>query len=117
LLEVDVTRHLRSRCGLDVRRLVLVAPRGYCAGVERAVNVVEEALARWGPPIYVRKQIVHNAHVVGDWERRGAVFVESEEEVPAGAHVVSPPTATARRCTSAPGRAACNRLTRSARSF
>jgi 4-hydroxy-3-methylbut-2-enyl diphosphate reductase len=65
----------------------LVAPRRYCAGVERAVNMVE-ALARWGPPIYVRKQIVHNAHVVDDLERRGAVFLESEEEGPAGAHVV-----------------------------
>jgi 4-hydroxy-3-methylbut-2-en-1-yl diphosphate reductase len=71
-----------------VRRLLLVAPRGYCAGVARAVEAVEEALARWDAPVYVRKQIVHNRHVVGDLERRGAVFVESEEEVPAGARVV-----------------------------
>jgi 4-hydroxy-3-methylbut-2-enyl diphosphate reductase len=71
-----------------VRRLVLVAPRGYCAGVERAVDVVEEALARWGEPIYVRKQIVHNRHVVRDLERRGAIFVESEEDAPAGARLV-----------------------------
>jgi 4-hydroxy-3-methylbut-2-en-1-yl diphosphate reductase len=71
-----------------VRRLVLVAPRGYCAGVERAVDAVEEALSRWGPPIYVRKQIIHNAHVVRDLERRGAIFVDSEEEVPCGARVV-----------------------------
>jgi 4-hydroxy-3-methylbut-2-en-1-yl diphosphate reductase len=79
-----------------VKRLVLVAPRGYCAGVERAVEVVEEALARWGRPIYVRKQIVHNMHVVCDLEGRGAIFVESEEDVPLGgrlvfsAHGVSP---------------------------
>jgi 4-hydroxy-3-methylbut-2-en-1-yl diphosphate reductase len=66
----------------------LAAPRGYCAGVERAVNTVEEALALWGPPIYVRKQIVHNVHVVRDLESRGAVFVESEAEVPVGARVV-----------------------------
>ncbi len=71
-----------------MRRLVLVAPRGYCAGVERAVDAVEEALSRWGPPIYVRKQIIHNAHVVRDLERRGAIFVDSEEEVPRGARVV-----------------------------
>jgi 4-hydroxy-3-methylbut-2-enyl diphosphate reductase len=79
-----------------VSRLVLVAPRGYCAGVERAVEVVEEALSRWGPPVYVRRQIVHNVHVVRDLEARGAIFVESEEEVPLGgrlvfsAHGVSP---------------------------
>jgi 4-hydroxy-3-methylbut-2-enyl diphosphate reductase len=67
---------------------VLVAPRGYCAGVERAVEVVEVVLERWGPPIYVRKQIVHNLHVVRDLESRGAVFVESEEDVPVGARIV-----------------------------
>jgi 4-hydroxy-3-methylbut-2-en-1-yl diphosphate reductase len=71
-----------------VRRLVLVAPRGYCAGVERAVDAVEDALSRWGPPIYVRKQIMHNVHVVRDLEGRGAIFVDSEEEVPHGARVV-----------------------------
>jgi 4-hydroxy-3-methylbut-2-enyl diphosphate reductase len=73
---------------ISVRRLLLVAPRGYCAGVERAVDVVEEALARWDEPIYVRKQIVHNRHVVRDLESRGAIFVESEEDVPAGARLV-----------------------------
>jgi 4-hydroxy-3-methylbut-2-enyl diphosphate reductase len=67
---------------------VLVAPRGYCAGVQRAVEAVELALGRWGPPIYVRKQIVHNRHVVLALERRGAIFVESEEDVPVGARVV-----------------------------
>jgi 4-hydroxy-3-methylbut-2-enyl diphosphate reductase len=73
---------------MRVRRLVLAAPRGYCAGVERAVNAVEVALDRWGPPIYVRKQIVHNRHVVRDLESRGAIFVESEEDAPVGARLV-----------------------------
>jgi 4-hydroxy-3-methylbut-2-enyl diphosphate reductase len=71
-----------------IKRLVLAAPRGYCAGVERAIETVEEALARWGAPIYVRKQIVHNVHVVRDLEDRGAIFVETEEEVPFGGRVV-----------------------------
>jgi 4-hydroxy-3-methylbut-2-en-1-yl diphosphate reductase len=86
LLETDTVSGQRARCG--VQRLVLVAPRGYCAGVERAVDAVEEALSRWGPPIYVRKQIVHNTHVVRDLESRGAIFVDSEEQVPLGAHVI-----------------------------
>ena len=74
--------------GRVVKRIVLASPRGYCAGVERAIDTVEEALALWGPPIYVRRQIVHNTHVMRDLERRGAVFVESEDEVPAGERVV-----------------------------
>ena len=69
-------------------RLILARPRGYCAGVERAVDTVERLLERHGPPIYVRKQIVHNLHVVRRLEGRGAIFVESEEEVPRGATVV-----------------------------
>ncbi len=69
-------------------RLILARPRGYCAGVERAVDTVERMLELHGPPIYVRKQIVHNLHVVRRLEERGAVFVESEEDVPAGARVV-----------------------------
>src|ERR1044071_3225934 len=71
-----------------VRRILLASPRGYCAGVERAVDTVEQALDLWGPPVYVRKQIVHNLHVVRDLEARGAVFVDSETEVPEGATVV-----------------------------
>jgi 4-hydroxy-3-methylbut-2-enyl diphosphate reductase len=71
-----------------VKRIVLASPRGYCAGVERAVETVERALEHRGAPVYVRKQIVHNAHVVRELEARGAVFVESEEEVPEGATVV-----------------------------
>jgi 4-hydroxy-3-methylbut-2-enyl diphosphate reductase len=69
-------------------KVLLAAPRGYCAGVERAVDAVERALRAHGAPVYVRKQIVHNAHVVRDLEDKGAVFVESETEVPAGAVVV-----------------------------
>lgn len=70
------------------RRVLLAAPRGYCAGVDRAVITVEKALELYGPPVYVRKQIVHNRHVVEDLERRGAIFVEETEEVPEGALVI-----------------------------
>ena len=68
--------------------VLLAAPRGYCAGVERAVDAVERALDRHGPPVYVRKQIVHNLHVVRDLESKGAIFVEELDEVPAGAVTV-----------------------------
>ena len=71
-----------------VKRVLLASPRGYCAGVERAVDTVERLLDLHGPPVYVRKQIVHNAHVVRDLEARGAIFVESESEVPEGETVV-----------------------------
>jgi 4-hydroxy-3-methylbut-2-enyl diphosphate reductase len=70
------------------RRVLLAAPRGYCAGVDRAVITVEKALELYGAPVYVRKQIVHNRHVVEDLERRGAIFVDETEEVPEGALVV-----------------------------
>jgi 4-hydroxy-3-methylbut-2-en-1-yl diphosphate reductase len=73
----------------DIRKRVLLArPRGYCAGVDRAVQTVEEALKLYGAPVYVRKQIVHNKHVVSTLEDRGAIFVEENEEVPEGATVV-----------------------------
>jgi 4-hydroxy-3-methylbut-2-enyl diphosphate reductase len=71
-----------------VKRVLLASPRGYCAGVERAVETVEQALEHYGAPIYVRKQIVHNIHVVRDLEARGAIFVDEETEVPAGATLV-----------------------------
>jgi 4-hydroxy-3-methylbut-2-enyl diphosphate reductase len=71
-----------------VERVLLASPRGYCAGVERAVETVERALEHYGAPVYVRKQIVHNIHVVRDLEARGAIFVEQETEVPEGATVV-----------------------------
>lgn len=70
------------------RELVLAAPRASCAGVERAIEVVERTLDRYGPPVYMRKQIVHNRHVVSELESRGAVCVDSLEEVPDGATVV-----------------------------
>ena len=79
-----------------VERVLLASPRGYCAGVERAVETVERALELYGAPVYVRKQIVHNAHVVRDLEERGAVFVDDEGDVPEGetmvlsAHGVAP---------------------------
>jgi 4-hydroxy-3-methylbut-2-enyl diphosphate reductase len=79
-----------------VERVLLASPRGYCAGVERAVETVERALELYGTPVYVRKQIVHNLHVVRELEQRGAIFVEDENEVPEGqtmvlsAHGVAP---------------------------
>jgi 4-hydroxy-3-methylbut-2-enyl diphosphate reductase len=79
-----------------VEKILLAAPRGYCAGVERAVDTVEQALSLYGTPVYVRKQIVHNLHVVRELEARGAIFVEDEADVPEGetmvlsAHGVAP---------------------------
>jgi 4-hydroxy-3-methylbut-2-enyl diphosphate reductase len=90
-------------------KLLLAAPRGYCAGVDRAVQTVERALELYGPPVYVRKEIVHNKHVVEQLQERGAVFVDQETEVPEGetvvfsAHGVSPAVhanAEARRLTT-----------------
>src|SRR5918992_1991398 len=69
-------------------KLFLAAPRGYCAGVDRAVQTVEHALDLYGPPVYVRKEIVHNKHVVEVLSERGAIFVDQETEVPEGALVV-----------------------------
>jgi len=79
-----------------VEKVLLAAPRGYCAGVDRAVVTVERALERYGPPVYVRKEIVHNKHVVEQLRARGAIFVDSETEIPEGsvtvfsAHGVAP---------------------------
>jgi 4-hydroxy-3-methylbut-2-enyl diphosphate reductase len=70
------------------KRVLLAAPRGYCAGVDRAVVTVEKALELDGPPVYVRKEIVHNKHVVTTLQKRGAVFVEETDEVPEGATVI-----------------------------
>ena len=70
------------------KRVLLAAPRGYCAGVDRAVQTVEKALELHGAPVYVRKEIVHNKHVVAELSERGAIFVDSENEVPEGALVV-----------------------------
>jgi 4-hydroxy-3-methylbut-2-enyl diphosphate reductase len=70
------------------KRVLLAAPRGYCAGVDRAVIAVEKALDRFGAPVYVRKQIVHNIHVVSTLEKKGAIFVDEVGEVPEGSHIV-----------------------------
>src|SRR5260221_1264866 len=70
------------------RRVLLAKPRGYCAGVDRAVQAVELALERFGAPVYVRKQIVHNTYVVSELTKRGAVFVDETDEVPEGSVVV-----------------------------
>ncbi|WP_207453583.1 4-hydroxy-3-methylbut-2-enyl diphosphate reductase [Desertivibrio insolitus] len=70
------------------KKVLLAAPRGYCAGVDRAVVAVEKALEHYGSPVYVRKQIVHNVHVVSTLEKRGAIFVDDVDEVPQGSHVV-----------------------------
>ncbi len=70
------------------KRVVLAAPRGYCAGVDRAVVAVEKALEHYGAPVYVRKQIVHNVHVVTELENKGAIFVDEVDEVPEGSHIV-----------------------------
>lgn len=99
----EVPRNRRSRAEIEAaapvegtKRVLLAAPRGYCAGVDRAVIAVEKALEHYGAPVYVRKQIVHNLHVVRTLEAKGAIFVEETEEVPTGelvvfsAHGVSP---------------------------
>ena len=80
------TRAILAR-GL-VKQVLLASPRGYCAGVERAVDTVERALQHYGKPVYVRKQIVHNSHVVRELEERGAIFVDSVEDIPEGSTVV-----------------------------
>ena len=70
------------------KRVLLAAPRGYCAGVDRAVVTVEKALDLYGAPVYVRKQIVHNVHVVSSLEKKGAIFVDETDQVPEGAIVI-----------------------------
>ena len=71
-----------------MRRVLVASPRSFCAGVVRAIDIVERLLERHGPPVYVRHEIVHNVHVVEVLEARGAVFVKSEDDVPEGAIVV-----------------------------
>jgi 4-hydroxy-3-methylbut-2-enyl diphosphate reductase len=86
----------RAKTRAAVKKVILAEPRGFCAGVRRAIAMVERALDLYGAPVYVRKEIVHNRHVVDSLAERGAVFVDSEEEVPPGsvclfsAHGVSP---------------------------
>src|SRR5581483_3692855 len=89
---------LGSRAGSPaaVARVIVAAPRGFCAGVTRAVDIVEAALERWGPPVYVRKEIVHNRRVVGELAAKGAIFVDEVDQAPAdrplifSAHGIAP---------------------------
>ena len=100
---------MSSSASPTAKRVLLAAPRGYCAGVDRAVVIVEKALDVYGPPVYVRKEIVHNSYVVNDLAKKGAIFVNELDEVPEGArviysaHGVSP---AVRHCTSPPTRSA-----------
>jgi 4-hydroxy-3-methylbut-2-enyl diphosphate reductase len=82
-------------------RVILAQPRGFCAGVERAIDIVERALVKFGPPIYVRHEIVHNRHVVEDLRARGAVFVDELDEVPEGAMTVFSAHGVARKVEKA----------------
>ena len=102
--KMDQSNHPLSQAaadGLPALRVVLAGPRGFCAGVDRAIRVVEEALRRYGAPVYVRHEIVHNRTVVEELEAQGAVFVEELDEVPADAprRVLRP-----RRAQIGPGR-------------
>jgi len=72
----------------QVQEIVLAEPRGFCAGVDRAIDIVEHALIKFGAPVYVRHEIVHNTHVVADLRNRGAIFIEDLNEVPPGATLV-----------------------------
>jgi 4-hydroxy-3-methylbut-2-en-1-yl diphosphate reductase len=82
-------------------RVVLAQPRGFCAGVERAIEIVERALKKYGPPIYVRHEIVHNRHVVEDLRTRGAVFVDELDEIPPGAMTIFSAHGVAKRVEEA----------------
>ncbi|GGM69205.1 4-hydroxy-3-methylbut-2-enyl diphosphate reductase [Longimycelium tulufanense] len=84
----DATEATPDRVGQPRKRVLLAKPRGYCAGVDRAVVTVEKALETYGPPVYVRKEIVHNRHVVETLSERGAIFVDDTDEVPEGALVI-----------------------------
>ncbi|MEO6896158.1 MAG: 4-hydroxy-3-methylbut-2-enyl diphosphate reductase, partial [Caldimonas sp.] len=73
---------------MSLDEVVLAEPRGFCAGVDRAIEIVERALQKFGAPIYVRHEIVHNTFVVDDLKRKGAIFIEDLDDVPAGATLV-----------------------------
>jgi 4-hydroxy-3-methylbut-2-enyl diphosphate reductase len=86
---------------INTLKVVLAQPRGFCAGVERAIDIVERALKKYGPPIYVRHEIVHNRHVVEDLRARGAVFVDELDEIPEGAMTVFSAHGVARKVENA----------------
>ncbi len=96
--------------------ILLASPRGYCAGVDRAVITVERALELYGAPVYVRKEIVHNKHVVAELRKQGAIFVETETEVPEGATVVFSAHGVSPGVHAAAAQRRCGRSTRPARS-
>src|SRR3989338_1670636 len=73
---------------MDVTKIYLASPRGFCAGVSRAINIVDAVLKKHGKPIYVRHHIVHNDHIISDFEKKGVIFIEQIEEVPQGSIVV-----------------------------
>ena len=97
-------------------RVLLAAPRSFCAGVDRAIEIVERLLEQHGPPVYVRHAIVHNDHVLRRLEKLGAVFVESEDEIPEGAICVLSAHGVAPAVKENAQRAACASSTRRARS-
>src|SRR6202165_3918102 len=80
-------KHIAANTGLD-KKMYVLKPRGFCAGVVRAIDVVKIALDLYGPPVYVRKEILHNKHVVDELRQAGAIFVEELDEVPVGARAI-----------------------------
>lgn len=83
-----MTQHLQENSSSRHIKLLLSKPRGFCAGVDRAIETVEKALALWGPPIYVKHEIVHNSHVVDGLSAKGAIFIEDLDDVPVGARLI-----------------------------
>ena len=100
---VNQSSNSEGASGQAAKRVLLLKPRGFCAGVVRAIDIVQIALDTFGAPIYVRKEIVHNSYVVNDLAQKGAIFVNELDEVPEGARdAFIPPTAFRRRSGSAP---------------
>ncbi len=99
-----------SASSLPKLQITLCAPRGFCAGVDRAIQIVELALEKYGAPVYVRHAIVHNKYVVEGLRQKGAVFVEELDEIPAipARRWCFPPMACPRRCPPTPRRATCS---------